>query len=86
MIEITDIRVLLPALVNFKQDDKELSIFVYIDQLKKDVVLPDMSDISDLEGFKAAFAIFYNSTNKANKIPPLPKRAMEKVDPEQFKV
>jgi hypothetical protein len=86
MIEITDIRVLLPALVSFKQDDKELSIFVYIDQLKKDVVLPDMSDISNLEEFKAAFTTFYNSKNKANKIPPLPRSAMEKVDPEQFKV
>jgi hypothetical protein len=86
MIEITDIRVLLPALVTFKQNDQDLSVFAYIDQLKKDVVLPDTSEIVNIDEFKAAFANFYNSKNKANKIPPLPRSAMEKVDPEQFKV
>jgi hypothetical protein len=85
MIEITDIRVLLPALVTFKQNNEELSVFAYVDQLKKDIVLPDASEIIDVDEFKTAFAAFYNSKNKANKIPPLPKSAMEKVDPEQFK-
>lgn len=85
MIEITDIRVLLPALVSFKQNDQDLSVFAYIDQLKKDVVLPDTSEIINVDEFKAAFATFYNSKNKANKIPPLPKNAMEKVDPDQFR-
>jgi hypothetical protein len=85
MTEITDIRLLLPALVTFKQNGQDLSVFAYIDQLKKDVVLPDISDIPDVSEFKAAFANFYNSKNKANKIPPLPKSAMEKVDPEQFR-
>lgn len=86
MIEITDIRILLPALVTFKQNDQDLSVFAYIDQLKKDIVLPDASEIVNVDEFKAAFATFYNSKNKANKIPPLPRSAMEKVDPEQFKV
>jgi len=85
MIEITDIRVLLPALVTFKQGDEELSVFAYVDQLKKDIVLPDTSEIINVDEFKTAFANFYNSKNKANKIPPLPRSAMAKVDPEQFK-
>lgn len=85
MTEIKDIRILLPALVSFKQNDEELSIFVYIDQLKKDLVLPDTSEIINVEEFKAAFSTFYNSKNKPIKVPPLPKHAMENVDPEQFR-
>lgn len=85
MIEITDIRVLLPALVNFKQDDEILSVFAYVDQIKKEVVLPDTSGIINVDEFKAAFATFYNSKNKANKIPPIPKNTMENFHPDQFK-
>lgn len=84
MIEITDIRMLLPAMVNFKQNGEEFSSFVYIDQLKRDVILPDASEIN-VEEFKAAFINFFNLKNKTNKIPPLPKSAMEPINPEQFR-
>lgn len=72
-MEITDIRLLLPALVSFKQNGKETSVFVYVDQLKKDVVIPDSTYITDIDEFKANFAKYYNSRNRAVKIPSPPQ-------------
>jgi hypothetical protein len=44
-IEIKDVRLILPALVSFTQNDQDYSVFVYIDQGKKDIVIPDTSEI-----------------------------------------
>ena len=84
-IEIKDVRLILPALVSFKQNDKEYSVFVYIDQGKKDVVIPDTSDIADVDEFKRAFIKHYNSKNPVPKTPTLPsKDIFKKVDPNSF--
>jgi len=84
-IEIKDVRLILPALVTFKQDDQELSVFVYIDQGKKDVVVPDPTGISDIDEFKRAFVKHYNSKNPVPKTPVLPDREIfKKIDPNSF--
>lgn len=84
-IEIKDVRLILPALVSFKQDDQDLSVFVYIDQGKKDVVIPDTTGILDVEEFKRAFVKHYNSKNPIPKTPILPsKDIFNKIDPNSF--
>ena len=84
-IEIKDVRLILPALVSFKQNDEELSVFVYIDQAKKDVVIPDTSGISDIDEFKRAFVKHYNSKNPLYKTPTLPSNEIfKKMDPNTF--
>ena len=84
-IEIKDVRLILPALVSFKQNDEELSVFVYIDHAKKDVVIPDMSGILDVDEFKRAFVKHYNSKNPVPKTPVIPKKDIfNKVDPTDF--
>jgi hypothetical protein len=85
-IEIQDVRLILPALVSFKQDDQELSVFVYIDQGKKDVVIPDATGINDVDEFKRAFVKHYNSKNPVPKTPTLPdKDIFKKMNPNSFK-
>lgn len=85
-IEIKDVRLILPALVSFKQDDQELSVFVYIDQGKKDVVIPDITGINDVDEFKRAFVKHYNSKNPVPKTPTLPdKDIFKKMNPNSFK-
>jgi hypothetical protein len=85
-IEIQDVRLILPALVSFKQDDQELSVFVYIDQGKKDVVIPDTTGINDVDEFKRAFVKHYNSKNPVPKTPTLPdKDIFKKMNPNNFK-
>jgi len=71
-MEVLDIRLLLPAMVSFKKDDKEYSVFVYVDQLKKDIIVPDVDGI-DVDALKVAFGKFFNSKNKVVKVPPLPE-------------
>lgn len=84
-IEIKDVRLILPALVSFKQDDQDLSVFVYIDHGKKDVVIPDTTGILDVEEFKRAFVKHYNSKNPVPKTPTLPsKDIFNKIDPNSF--
>lgn len=83
-MEVTDIRLLLPAMVSFKTDDKDYSVFVYIDQIKKDVIVPDASDILDLDEFKKAFAQFYNKKNPAVKIPTPPSKDFQNISPKAF--
>jgi len=85
-IEIKDVRLILPALVYFKQNDQEHTVFVYVDQAKKDIIIPDPSDISDVEEFKQAFQKHYNSKNPVPKTPSLPdKDIFKKVNPSTFK-
>lgn len=85
-IEIKDVRLILPALVSFKQDDQEFSIFVYIDHAKKDVVIPDLPEGLDTNEFKQAFFKHYNSKNPVPKTPKLPdKEIFNKIDPNTFK-
>jgi hypothetical protein len=84
-IEIKDVRLILPALVSFKQNEQEYTVFVYIDHAKKDIVIPDISDISDVEEFKKAFIKHYNSKNPISKTPVLPsKDIFNKIDPNNF--
>jgi hypothetical protein len=84
-VEIKDVRLILPALVSFKQNDQEYSVFVYIDQAKKDIVIPDTAEIVDVEEFKRAFAKHYNSKNPVPKTPVIPsKDIFTKVDPTNF--
>ena len=84
MIEIKDIRLLLPAMVSFKKDDVEQSVFVYIDQGKMDIVIPDTTGIENVEEFRSSFAKYYNSKNPAYKTPPLPKDMLNKINPKDF--
>jgi hypothetical protein len=84
-IEIKDVRLILPALVSFTQNDQDYSVFVYIDQGKKDIVIPDTSEIMDVEEFKQAFQKHYNSKNPVPKTPNLPdKDIFKKVNPSTF--
>ena len=85
-IEIKDVRLILPALVTYEQNDQEHTAFVYIDQAKKDVVIPDVSGILDIDEFKQAFVKHYNSKNPIPKAPVLPsKDFFKKIDPDTFK-
>ena len=84
-IEIKDVRLILPALVSFKQNDQEYSVFIYIDQAKKDIVIPDTAGILDVNEFKKAFEKHYNSKNPVPKTPVIPsKNIFNKVDPTDF--
>jgi hypothetical protein len=73
-IEIKDVRLILPAMVSFVQNGEEFSTFVYIDQARKDVVVPDSTDILDIEAFKKAFKEHYNSKNPLPKVPTMPNK------------
>jgi hypothetical protein len=85
-IEIKDVRLILPALVSFEQNGEKLSTFVYIDQTKKDVIIPETSEIVDIDEFKKAFAQYYNSKNPVPKTPTLPSNEIfKKIDPNIFK-
>lgn len=85
-IEIKDVRLVFPALVSFKQNEEEFTVFVYVDQTKKDVVIPDTTGISDINEFKKAFAEHYNARNPLPKAPVLPsKDIFKKIDPNSFK-
>lgn len=59
-IEIQSVRLLLPATVLFKQDGEDVEVFVYIDQLQRNVIIPDETEINDVEEFKKQFSKFYN--------------------------
>jgi len=85
-VEIKDVRLILPALVSFKQNDEEYSVFVYIDQAKKDIVIPDTAEILDIDEFKRSFAKYYSSKNPAQKPPVMPSQDIfKKIDPTTFK-
>jgi hypothetical protein len=84
MIEVNEMRVILPALVEFTQNGEEHSVFVYLDHSKKDIVVPDASEIEDINEFKAAFAKYYNQKNPIAKQPVLPKDVFNKIDPTKF--
>jgi hypothetical protein len=83
--EIKDIRLILPAMVTLKQDDEELSVFVYIDQARMDVVIPDPTGIKDVDEFKKAFAKYYTNKNPSPKSPEVPKNMFKQVDVNTFK-
>ena len=55
-IEIQTVRMLLPATVLFKQDGEDMEVFVYIDQIQRNVIIPDMSGIKDVVEFKNQFS------------------------------
>ena len=79
-MEITDIRLRLPAIVTFKQNDKDLSVFVYLDQIKMDVVIPDDTEITNVEEFKKAFAKYNKSQmSKTSDVP-----VFKKMNPNDF--
>lgn len=85
-MKIKEVRLILPALITFEQDDKEYTTFVYIDQAKKDIVIPDTTDILDVDEFKRACAKYYNLKNPVPKTPVLPsKDIFNKIDPNTFK-
>lgn len=73
-IEIKEVRVILPAFVSFSRNGEEYSAFVYIDQARKDVVVPDMTDIGNLDEFKKAFLEYYHSKNPLPKVPTFPNK------------
>jgi hypothetical protein len=72
-IEITNARMLLPLIVSFKDGDKEYSAFIYLDQTKQDIIVPDASDILNMDEFKTAFAKYYKLKNPIIKVPDVPK-------------
>lgn len=85
-IEIKDARLLLPALVYFTQNGKDYNTFVYIDQARKDVIIPDTSEIADIAEFKQSFLKYYNSKNPVPKTPMFPSGDIfAKVNPDKFK-
>jgi hypothetical protein len=88
-VEIKDVHLLLPALVTCNNDGQEFTVFIYIDQAKKDVIIPDPATpagIIDSEHFKEAFFKYYNKKNPAYKTPILPSSDIfNKVDPTKFK-
>lgn len=84
-IEIKNVRLILPAFVSFKQNDEEYSVFIYIDQAKKDIVIPDTTGILDIDEFKRAFFQHYNMKNPVLKTPMMPsKDIFKKIDPSSF--
>jgi hypothetical protein len=83
-IEIQDIRLIFPALVHFKKDNEEQSVFVYLDQSKMDIIIPDTTGIEDVTEFKEAFAKYYSTKNQGVKAPNLPKDMLKEIDPKTF--
>jgi len=84
-IEIKEVRLLFPAMVVFTQDSEENSVFVYLDQTKRDIVIPDVGGLNVGE-FKLAYAEYYNKKNPAPKPPVMPdKEIFNKIDPNSFK-
>lgn len=84
MIEIKDIRILFPAMISYEEDGAKQSIFVYIDQLKQDVIIPDEHGI-DVDEFKKVFAKYYGLKNVAVKTPKMPNDAMDQLNQERVK-
>lgn len=72
-MEIINVNLLLPAVVSFKKDDKNYTVFIYINQEKRDVIVPEWDEtIMNIEEFKKSLADFFNSKNKIIKIPEVP--------------
>ncbi len=57
-----------------------------MDSLKSDIIIPDTSDIPDVDEFKEACRKHYILKNPAYKTPDLPsKEIFKKIDPNSFK-
>lgn len=80
MIEINEVRILLPAFVTFKENGEEKSVFVYIDG--NDLIIPDMSGIS--VEFKQAFLDFYKKQKRVYKTPDLPRDMLKDFNPRDY--
>ncbi len=87
-VEIKDVRLLLPAMVYCEKDGQEFSVFVYIDQAKKDIIIPDpvtSAGIIDAEHFKEVFFKYYSFKNPPPKPPVMPNKDIFNMDPSRYK-
>ena len=83
-VEIKDVKLLLPAIITYEKDNgEEESVFIYIDQINKDCVIPDSGSLNVNE-FKEAFAKYYVTKNPVYKNPGLPKDILKGINPEDF--
>jgi hypothetical protein len=84
MIKIKSIRILLPALVEFSENDKEDIAFLYVDQVTNDILIPDSSLIEDVEIFKEKLQDYLKSKKREIITPQSPIRDIDKLKPEDF--
>lgn len=87
--QIKELRVLLPAIVEFDEDGHFGGVtLVYIDQLKGDVILPgDFTrnhSVFNQEAFEDAVRKYMVKSVKQVDIPSMPKDGFEKLDPESY--
>ena len=87
--EIKELRVLLPALIEFNEEAHYGGCaLVYIDQIKGDVIIPGESTsrpyILNQEAFTEAVRKYMIESVKQVDIPSVPREGFEKLDPESY--
>jgi hypothetical protein len=84
-MKINGIKILFPVLISYTENDTEVSVFVYLDQFKKDIIIPDTSDINDIELFRKEALKFIETQYKVIKAPEVPKDGFKAIDPQGYK-
>jgi hypothetical protein len=82
-LKLKDVLYLFPAMIECEIGGNSNSVFVYIDYRHQDIVVPDVTGISDMEQFKAIVSSRVFHKTIIDK-PPMPKQVHESIDPRSF--
>ena len=85
-MEILNYRAVLPVLVNYKYNNKECSVFVYVDYINKDVIIADGDVPEDSTELRKAIYAYINSQKRIVSTPSMPKEGFNKLNPDQYDI
>jgi hypothetical protein len=83
-MKVIDVHYLLPAMIDCEIGGIRNTVFVYINYKDRDIIVPDVTGISDIEQFKAVVCARVLRKTVVDK-PPLPKEVHETIEPKAFK-
>ncbi len=84
MMKIKELRALWPAIVEFEEDGNSNSVLIYMDQIKGEVIIPEVSEIKNLEAFEEAVRKYMIDSVVRVEAPSVPREGFEKLDPESY--
>lgn len=77
-VKINGLRLLLPASIDFEEDGVQKSLFVYIDQINNDVIIPENSDVKYLKNLEEVLKKYLVKSRVVVDVPNLPKKGFNK--------
>lgn len=84
-MEISDVRVVLPAMVSYKDDSgNEHGCFVYIDHSNREVILVDGDMPPDATELRKAIYDYIVAKKRMVTMPDTPKEGFSKLKPESY--